>query len=257
MNPATVEVAKNLKNVMVNKKKDSKKESENKPFFESELDIVQVSEKDLEELEQSLVEKKPVYPEFTLVIQDIEKEKDLEKIREVLSDPKLELNIEDIEAQLQKNKVVVSALSEVQGTLIIQRLKDIDADLRFDLSLKILPHFENILPKNLPIHPGNLAHLRKKIEEKKDPNFIVSTSSQIENFKVNRYLGIVTAEKIIGEKQKTDDVIEPLIHELILKAKNKGATAILGVNFDFKPYPDNKKLAFASATAVKLENKKK
>ncbi|MBI2609228.1 MAG: hypothetical protein HYW47_06475 [Deltaproteobacteria bacterium] len=251
---------------MANKEKKNQKKQEK--VFESDVipglagDLEEVSSEEahfenandtLSALEKELTAASPVYPEFTLIIQDIEKEKDKEFIRKLLSDPKFELNLPDIEDQLAKNKIVVSALSEVQGTLIVQNIKDIDADIRFDLSLKLLPNFEETLPENLPAYRGNLADLRKKVAEKKDPNFIVSTSAHIEEKKIDRYLGIVTAEKIISQKQKIEDISDVLINELILKAKNKGADAILGVNFDVKPYPDNKKLAFTSATAVKLK----
>ena len=207
--------------------------------------------------EEQLGETKPVYPEFTLIIRDLERKKDIERAREVLCDPKFEFDLEDVEAQIQKGQVTISSLSEAQGTLIVQKLKDIQADIRFDLSLKILPKFENIIPSNLQEAPGNLADLKKKLSKQFDPNFVVSTSSQLPDTKIKKYLGIVTAEKILNEKQKTDDAIDLLIHELILKAKNKGATAIVGVNFDFKPYPGDKKLAFASATAVIIEDEKK
>ena len=212
-----------------------------------------VDKKETPLFEEERGEMNPVYPEFTLVIRDLERKKDIERAREVLSLPKFEFDLEDIEAQIQKGTITISALSEAQGTLIVQRLKDIQADIRFDLSLKILPKFEKNIPPNLPENGGNLADLKKKLSQKFDPNFIVSTSSQLPDAKIKKYLGIVTAEKILSEKQKTDDAIDPLIHELILKAKNKGATAIIGVNFDFKPYTNEKKLAFASATAVVIE----
>ena len=230
--PALAEVEKNIKSAMVDK--------EQTPLFEEDL-----------------TETKPVYPEFTLIIRDLERKKDVEKAREVLSDPKFEFNLEDIESQIQKGHITISSLSEAQGTLIVQKLKDIQADIRFDLSLKILPKFENVIPSHLPEPPGNLADLKKKLSKQFDPHFIVSTSSQLPHTKIKKYLGIVTAEKILSEKQKTDDAIDPLIHELILKAKNKGATAVVGVNFDFKPYPGDKKLAFASATAVIIEDETK
>jgi len=231
MTRALVEVGKNLKSAMADKEKT--------PIFEEELE-----------------ETKPVYPEFTLVIRDLERKKDIEKAREVLSDPKFEFNLEDIEAQIQKGTITISSLSEAQGTLIVQKLKDIQADMRFDLSLKILPKFENIVPANLPAHSGNLADLKKKLSKQFDPNFIISTSSQLPDTKIKKYLGIVTAEKILNEKQKTDDAIDPLMHELIQKAKNKGATAVVGVNFDFKSYASDKKLAFASGTAVIIDDEK-
>ena len=99
--PALAEVEKNLKSAMVDK--------EQTPLFEEDL-----------------TETKPVYPEFTLIIRDLERKKDVEKAREVLSDPKFEFNLEDIESQIQKGHITISSLSEAQGTLIVQKLKDTD-----------------------------------------------------------------------------------------------------------------------------------
>ncbi|MBI2026404.1 MAG: heavy metal-binding domain-containing protein [Deltaproteobacteria bacterium] len=197
-----------------------------------------------------------VFPEFTLIIEDIEKEKDKNLIKEVLTQQEFGFDAQDIEEQLRKNKVVLTKLSEVDGTRIVMALQGIQARFKFDLSVHLLPHEKWNPPKDLPrAHEGNLFDLKHRLEHKGDPNFIMTTGNQIENAMIEKYLGIVSCQKIIPISKNQDDVFEKLSTELVSRAKGKGAHALISVQFDLKTISEDKRYAIALGTAVTTHKK--
>ena len=104
---------------------------------------------------------------------------------------------------------------------------------------------------------------------------IITTTADVQNKKVEQYLGIVTGEAIIGANIFTDllagirDIVggragayenalrqarDQALNEMEVEAQGRGADAILGVDVDYEVLGKNNGMLMVSAsgTAVKL-----
>ncbi|MCZ0755051.1 YbjQ family protein [Anoxybacillus sp. J5B_2022] len=103
---------------------------------------------------------------------------------------------------------------------------------------------------------------------------IVTTTNNIEGKEIEEYLGIVAGEVILGANVVRDflasitDIIggrsgtyesklaegrEMAVREMVSKAKNMGANAVIGVDLDFETLRDGMMMCIATGTAVKIK----
>ncbi|MBB5326006.1 uncharacterized protein YbjQ (UPF0145 family) [Anoxybacillus tepidamans] len=103
---------------------------------------------------------------------------------------------------------------------------------------------------------------------------IVTTTNNVEGKEIEEYLGIVAGEVILGANVVRDflasitDIIggrsgtyesklaegrEMAIREMVSKAKNMGANAVIGVDLDFETLRDGMMMCIATGTAVKIK----
>ena len=112
-------------------------------------------------------------------------------------------------------------------------------------------------------------------------NLIITTTNNVENYVVDKYLGVVTTNLVIGTnifsdlvaslsdffggmsgtyRKQMDTLYERARDQISFEAKQKGANAILGYRIDFEEISGQGKSMFmisVSGTAVKLSNKPK
>ncbi len=103
---------------------------------------------------------------------------------------------------------------------------------------------------------------------------IVSTTNNLEGFRVTSYLGIVSGETIIGANVFRDffasitDIVGGrsasyervlreakaiALSEMEMQAKAFGANAVIGIDLDYETIRDGMLMVTASGTAVKVE----
>jgi uncharacterized protein YbjQ (UPF0145 family) len=103
---------------------------------------------------------------------------------------------------------------------------------------------------------------------------IVSTTNQLEGYKVTAYLGIVSGETIIGANVFKDffasitDIVggrsgayervlreakATAMAEMEMQAKAFGANAVIGIDLDYETIRDGMLMVTAAGTAVKIE----
>ncbi|ACJ33953.1 MULTISPECIES: YbjQ family protein [Anoxybacillus] len=103
---------------------------------------------------------------------------------------------------------------------------------------------------------------------------IVTTTNSIEGKQIEQYLGLVSGEVILGANVVRDflasitDIIggrsgtyesklaegrEMAVQEMVKKARNMGANAVIGVDLDFETLRDGMMMCIATGTAVKLK----
>lgn len=103
---------------------------------------------------------------------------------------------------------------------------------------------------------------------------IVTTTSNIEGKQIEQYLGLVSGEVILGANVVRDflasitDIIggrsgtyesklaegrDMAVEEMVKKARNMGANAVVGVDLDFETLRDGMMMCIATGTAVKLK----
>lgn len=102
---------------------------------------------------------------------------------------------------------------------------------------------------------------------------LITTTNTIEGKTVSDYLGIVTGEAIMGAnimrdifasitdivggrsgayEQKLQQARDIALSEMMMRAREKGANAILGVDLDYEVIRDGMLMVSASGTAVKV-----
>ncbi|AKS38177.1 hypothetical protein NP92_05935 [Anoxybacillus gonensis] len=103
---------------------------------------------------------------------------------------------------------------------------------------------------------------------------IVTTTNSIEGKQIEQYLGLVSGEVILGANVVRDflasitDIIggrsgtyesklaegrDMAVEEMVKKARNMGANAVIGVDLDFETLRDGMMMCIATGTAVKLK----
>ncbi|MGG3939417.1 YbjQ family protein [Anoxybacillus kestanbolensis] len=103
---------------------------------------------------------------------------------------------------------------------------------------------------------------------------IVTTTSNIEGKQIEQYLGLVSGEVILGANVVRDflasitDIIggrsgayesklaegrDMAVEEMVKKARNMGANAVVGVDLDFETLRDGMMMCIATGTAVKVK----
>ncbi|WP_339170213.1 YbjQ family protein [Anoxybacillus sp. FSL W8-1294] len=103
---------------------------------------------------------------------------------------------------------------------------------------------------------------------------IVTTTNSIEGKQIEQYLGLVSGEVILGANVVRDflasitDIIggrsgtyesklaegrDMAVEEMVKKARNMGANAVVGVDLDFETLRDGMMMCIATGTAVKVE----
>ncbi|WP_461201215.1 YbjQ family protein [Anoxybacillus sp. TBDG-1] len=103
---------------------------------------------------------------------------------------------------------------------------------------------------------------------------IVTTTNSIEGKQIEQYLGLVSGEVILGANVVRDflasitDIIggrsgtyesklaegrDMAVQEMVKKARNMGANAVIGVDLDFETLRDGMMMCIATGTAVKLK----
>ncbi|KFZ43596.1 YbjQ family protein [Anoxybacillus flavithermus] len=103
---------------------------------------------------------------------------------------------------------------------------------------------------------------------------IVITTNSIEGKQIEQYLGLVSGEVILGANVVRDflasitDIIggrsgtyesklaegrDMAVEEMVKKARNMGANAVIGVDLDFETLRDGMMMCIATGTAVKLK----
>ncbi|SFA46828.1 Uncharacterized conserved protein YbjQ, UPF0145 family [Anoxybacillus pushchinoensis] len=103
---------------------------------------------------------------------------------------------------------------------------------------------------------------------------IVTTTNSIEGKQIEQYLGLVSGEVILGANVVRDflasitDIIggrsgtyesklaegrDMAVEEMVKKARNMGANAVIGVDLDFETLRDDMMMCIATGTAVKVK----
>ncbi|ASA96123.1 MULTISPECIES: YbjQ family protein [Anoxybacillus] len=103
---------------------------------------------------------------------------------------------------------------------------------------------------------------------------IVTTTNSIEGKQIEQYLGLVSGEVILGANVVRDflasitDIIggrsgtyesklaegrDMAVEEMVKKARNMGANAVVGVDLDFETLRDGMMMCIATGTAVKVK----
>ena len=102
------------------KKKEDENPLEELQEFAKELDAKKEAEEELDS-------------PYALLIEDLDREQDRTLVYHILSESGVELDLDSIKRQLHEGHVLVSHLNEAKAAILVDKLKDIDAEIRFGL----------------------------------------------------------------------------------------------------------------------------
>ena len=103
-----------------------------------------MSDKDLEELKKfgetvGLSDSQDLDAPYALKIEGIDQQKDRDLVFKVLSESGVDLDLEAVKKQLASGHLLVSHLNEAKAAIIVDQIKEIDADIHFGLLSVLRP----------------------------------------------------------------------------------------------------------------------
>ena len=219
---------------------------------------------DLEEESQDIGDPSETHDApFALLIEDIDRPQDRNLIYKVLSESQVDIDLEAVKHQLEEGHVLITHLNEAKASMIVDQIKEIDADIRFGLpkDLKSV-HQEKAKEQEIQEHQKDeeeFEALEAEIGakdlhiEKKSGDLILTTAPSIQGKSIQKYLGIITAELKVQNPQNHDELVGQVLDKMKEKALTRKAHAVIAISFDTQYLPDQKAyLFFAVGTAVQF-----
>lgn len=225
-------------------------------------------------------------PPYSVVIRNIVFEEDVESILAILKELNVvnDKNLNETKYALEIGSLLIPQISEYAAIIIAHKLRRFDCDIELGLSDELHP------PKNGDHNPRGLskkdslrqnhAQLYKKTDQETNlKDIIVSTTSHLESYEIEKYLGIhssiaiidqeeldrlkfvqqssrahsplfsidteteeqMTTQQAFSDYQRSFDLIfQDLVDQLKQKAQREQANALLAINYQINQLPIKK-----------------
>lgn len=217
-------------------------------------------------------------PPFSLILKKIKYKEDASDILNILKEYKLctSANEKDYEQGLQSGSMIISQISEYAAIYLAHKFRRFDLDILFGPSEEIHPSLSYDVNEKGLVNKANLQQNRFEFQDLSNKktnleSIIITTNPYLENFKINRYISIISEHEIISEDDlenihqqetltpkeptplshpiditdKLDETFEyslglmQIYHQLARKLKVQclklGGNAVIGVNFQTNP----------------------
>jgi len=186
----------------------------------------------------------PGNPPFSMVIKSIKFSEDADDIMGALKEYGIaNSGNESIFKQgLSSGSILITQLSESTAILLVHKFRQYDLEIEMGLSEEIRPHKtreqKGLVSKgSLNQNKTESADLKISTETSKD--LPISTTPTLENFVINRYIGIVSEHTLIPESEVETSPWEEkyafLANQLKSKAIKLRGNAIVGVSYQLTP----------------------
>jgi len=225
-------------------------------------------------------------PPFSLVIRNLKYEDDKESILSLLTEFGIvsEQNLDETNKALDMGHLLVPQISEYSAIILAHKLRRFDCDLEVGLSDEVHPSKSGEQnPKGLVKKESLRQNISESyVAETKDVDskeIIVSTTAQLEGYKIQKYVGVRTSFAIVDEEElerlafvqkherskgelsdytpgddetltseqafmdyrsSFDYLFVSLAEELKSKAQKEKANALLGLSYQLQPLPFEK-----------------
>jgi len=188
-------------------------------------------------------------PSFSILIKNVRFTEDASDIAHLLNELKIMTNIDETKKSLNRGSLLVPRISEFAAVFISHKLRRFDADVLVGLSDDIHP------PKNgadsevglvskqhlYQNHAHSFDFSRPKVDL---GSVIISTSPQLDQYQILRYLGVASEHAILDSAVVEDETsskiqfhYEELAHKLKAHAVKLNANAVIGINYHLTPLP--------------------
>ncbi|MBI4040261.1 MAG: heavy metal-binding domain-containing protein [Deltaproteobacteria bacterium] len=211
---------------------------------------------------------------FALLIEGIEHPQDRVLVENVCQESGLELDMEAIRLELAEGHVLITHMNEAKAAILVDRLKDIDAQIQLGYLEDILKqrsHKKEMRPvSSQPLVSASkaqavseeelseLSTLEKPFHVEAE-GVILTTSPSLEQRSIKKYLGIVSAEVVISKqdllatRSQYDAAMQKVLEKLTSRARSLNASAVIAISFHYEFIPDKKVFViFVAGTAVEV-----
>lgn len=186
----------------------------------------------------------PGNPPFSIVIKNIKFSEDADDILTSLKEYGIATpaNENIFKTGLASGSILITQLSESTAILLVHKFRQYDLEIEMGLSEEIRP-YKTREQKGL-VSRGNLTQNKTesvdlKISPELSKNIPISTTPTLENFIINRYIGIISEHTFIPgteiENTSWEDKYSFLADQLKNKAIKLRGNAIVGVSFQLTP----------------------
>lgn len=190
----------------------------------------------------------PGNPPFSIVIKNIKFSEDADDILGALKEYGIATagNESIFKQGLSSGSILITQLSESTAILLVHKFRQSDLEIEMGLSEEIRPHKtreqKGLVSKiNLNQNKTESVDLKVSVESSKD--LPISTTPSLENFVINRYIGIVSEHTFIPESEVETAPWEEKYAFLANQLKNKAlklrGNAIVGVAYQLTPIDPN------------------
>jgi uncharacterized protein YbjQ (UPF0145 family) len=200
-------------------------------------------------------------PPFSIILKNVKYTEDQKDILNILDEHGLlEGNNKSIfEKGLENGAILIGQLSEYSAIFLSHKLRRFDISILVGLSEEIHPSKHYVgnptgpISKHAPTQNKAIHH--ERTEELIDiNNIILSTTPQLENYNIERYLGVISENLFLNEEQlinqETDfddseefeiffgdqELFKNLQNKIKQKALELGGNAVVGLNYQFTPF---------------------
>jgi len=186
----------------------------------------------------------PGNPPFSIVIKNIKFSEDADDILSALKEYGIAnpTNENIFKTGLTSGSILITQLSESTAILLVHKFRQYDLEIEMGLSEEIRP-YKTREQKGL-VSKGNLTQNKTETADLKlspdlSKNIPISTTPTLENFIINRYIGIISEHTFILESEIETTPWEEKYSFLADQLKNKAiklrGNAIVGVAFQLTP----------------------
>jgi uncharacterized protein YbjQ (UPF0145 family) len=191
-------------------------------------------------------------PPFSFMAKIPATEKNISRVRDVLTKDDYGVHFRDVEVQLKSGKLFVPKISEYAAIHLAMQLREICDDILIDLSSAVFKaksgdaaesDFDNVLfdAEVFHTHTEDVRDLGSEPKSEKD---LFSTHLEhLEGYKVTRVLSVLNVSKIVGADvaedktgRRLEDETDSLVQELINRAFKLGAHGVIGMSFTLKSF---------------------
>jgi uncharacterized protein YbjQ (UPF0145 family) len=173
-----------------------------------------------------------IEPEFTLLITGLNNMEEQKRLVDELADPLLGLDIENIQKQVHKGRLIIRPIHETIGAIITSRIKDMDCSVYLAPSSEMADLFPQL--KNADIESTEVSD-----------SVTVTTGEHIQGKRVVKYISIISVEDVVPSDKIMNDpalvtdidaqlgdtyvskALSHLSEKLVDRAKKMGANAVI------------------------------
>ncbi len=186
----------------------------------------------------------PGNPPFSIVIKEIKFNEDADDILAALKEYGIATasNESIFKQGLSTGSILITQLAESTAILLVHKFRQYDLEIEMGLSEEIRPYKTRekvglVSRKNLGQNKSENVDLHVAIESSNE--IPISTTPTLENFIINRYIGIVSEHSIMNDSEidKTpwEEKYAFLANQLKSKALKLRGNAIVGITFQLTP----------------------
>jgi len=188
----------------------------------------------------------PGNPPFSVVLKNIKYSEDAQDILRILKEYGVanDSNESVFKQGLDAGSLLISQISEYTAIILTHKFRQFDLEIMMGLSDEIHPpklkEGKGLVSK-ISLDQNKVEHLDLKTGVESPEIILLATTPTLENYKINRYIGIITEQTKVSEEGVKDlqDNFDQNFGDLTDKLKDKAfklrGNAVVGITYQMTP----------------------